>query len=529
MVIKWSKKWPAPCQQPADITRDGALRLAAWENLLPQNDPKRHFILTGIQEGFHIINTKEFAKPVFVNNYKSATNPEVRDLVEEQIKIELREKRYQIIDQPARITSALGAIPKKEKNKVRLIHDASRPSGYALNDYARNNPFQYQSISDAVKHVTPQAYLAKIDLANAYRSVKIHPSNFDATGIHWTFQGDNSPTYMVDTRLPFGARRSPEIFHELTQAVCRIMSSEGYPSVIAYLDDFLIIGETYSQCLVIMTRLLKLLRLLGFSINYNKVHGPAQRLTFLGITLDTNNMTLELPEDRLQDISTSLSTVYKQTKVSKRQLMSLAGKLNWASQVIYGGRFHLRRLLDSIQGLKMPGHRRRVTREMRKDIIWWLQFLSVFNGSQQMIDTQPTTSVCTDACNTAAGAFHQGQFIYTPWSWWPEMANLHINFKEIVALEPAVALWAPFWSNKTVYIHCDNQTAVRIINKGSCKNVSVMDSLRRIFWWSAIYNFKIHAVYIPGAYNQIADCISRLHDFNRCKHLFGIMKSCYNI
>ena len=59
---------------------------------------------------------------------------------------------------------------------MRLIHDASRPSGQALNDYAINDYFQYQSIQDAVDLIAPNCYLAKVDLANAYRSTKIHPT-----------------------------------------------------------------------------------------------------------------------------------------------------------------------------------------------------------------------------------------------------------------------------------------------------------------------------------------------------------------
>ena len=37
---------------------------------------------------------------------------------------------------------------------------------------------------------------------------------------------------------------------------------------------------------------------LGFHINYNKVEGPSQSLTFLGIHMDTVSMTLALPEKK---------------------------------------------------------------------------------------------------------------------------------------------------------------------------------------------------------------------------------------
>ena len=328
----------------------------AWEKLLPPNDPKREFILQGVKDGFHICDSVDINKIVFRDNYASATKPHLRPFVEKQILTELEENRYIITSHPATITSAIGAIPKKNSHNVRLIHDCSKPVGYALNDYATNNLFRYQNIQDAVKFISPGSYFAKLDLANAYRSVKTHPSNRHATGLHWTFNGDYYPTFMVDTRLPFGARRSPEVFNELTQAVCCIMRQFGFPSVIAYLDDFLIIGETKSHCQTIMLFLIKLLRFLGFAINYNKVHGPCQRIVFLGILLDANHLTLGLPQDRIEDLKHCLYQVQKCKKITKRELMSLAGKLNWACQVIYGGRFHLRRILDRIHSLHLPSH-----------------------------------------------------------------------------------------------------------------------------------------------------------------------------
>ena len=62
-------------------------------------------------------------------------------------------------------------------------------------------------MQDAIDLVTPVSYFAKIDLANAYRSVKIHPSNYKATDLKWRFKGDKNFTYMIDERLPFGASR----------------------------------------------------------------------------------------------------------------------------------------------------------------------------------------------------------------------------------------------------------------------------------------------------------------------------------
>ena len=324
--------------------------------LLPKDYPKYDFIMQGVTHGFHIIDTSTFESCASVEmcNYLSATGPDICHKVEQQIHEELDNGRYIVVTSKPKIVSALGAIPKKRSNDVRLIHDCSRPSGNAVNDYAVNSHFKYQSMQDAVDPIKPGYFLGKIDLAHAYRVVEIHESNYQATGLRWTFQGDQSPTYLVDSRLPFGARRSPEIFNELTQSVRHIMTEMGYPGVIAYLDDFLCVAPSQDECTKTMNELRGVLRALGFHINYNKIEGPNQRLTFLGIVLDSTKMTLELPMDKINDLQSTLQKFYTRTKVTKVQIQALAGKLNWATQCIYGGRFHLRRLIDSYTPLKKP-------------------------------------------------------------------------------------------------------------------------------------------------------------------------------
>lgn len=78
-------------------------------------------------------------------------------------------------------------------------------------------------------------------------------------------------------------------------------------------------------------------------------------------------------------------------------------------------------------------------------------------------------------------------------------------------LEPAVHTWSEQWANKSITVHSDNIAAVSIINKGSSKDPLVMSALRNIFWLSALYNFKLKAVYYPGKHNILADAASRLH------------------
>ena len=53
----------------------------------------------------------------------------------------------------------------------------------------------------------------------------------------------------------------------------------------------------------------------------------------------------------------------------------MVGYLNWVTQCIYGGRFHMRRLIDVSSRLCHLKHRVRMTLDMRDDIDFWLEFI----------------------------------------------------------------------------------------------------------------------------------------------------------
>lgn len=447
-----------------------------------------------------------------MDNYKSATNPVNRPVVEQTIRDEIAQGNYVVSAVKPRIVSALGAIPKQNSTEIRLIHDCSRPHGQAVNDYITTESFKFQTLDDAVKLLRPNYYMAKIDLRHAYRSIPIHPDNYRATGCKWQFSGDNHFTFFYDTRLPFGAKRSPEIFHRITQSVRRMMAKRGFPDIIVYLDDFLIIGASREQCQLAYETLLQLLLDLGFAISHHKLVAPTQRLTFLGVELDTVGCAMTLPQDKLAELQTLVVEFRNKQRASKKQLQRLAGKLNWACRVIYGGRTFLRRILDTMNALT-PSGKFRLDSSFRSDIAWWVDFLKIFNGTRMFLDNLPTVDVATDACPIAAGGYFRDDWFYHNFSLdTPEWETLHINHKETLAIVLAANRWGRLWSNQRVVIHSDNQAAVHIINKGTTANPTVMQALRALFWLSALYNFHITAVYLEGVNNTLADSISRLHE-----------------
>lgn len=519
-------------EQPAPTTNDGSLNYVNWERLLPIKDPKRLILLRGIKEGFSILDCTRAHSSILANieveNYSSATSYENnrKYIVEKQIKDELQNGRYCVVASKPLITSAIGAID-KGNSKVRLIHDASRPYGVAVNDFCQKEPFSYTSLQDAVNLVTPDCYLAKVDLSNAYRSVRVHPSNLPFLGLKWVFEGQTQPTYMVDQRLPFGGRRSPFIFNELTQAVVRIMENLGYTGIVVYLDDFLVVQKDQDRCRQTLNALIHVLRLLGFSVNYSKVAGPTQFLQFLGIDLNTKDMKISLPQNKIADLKHELLKLKSKNKASKKELQALAGRMNFAAQCIYGGRVFMRRIHDEIAKLRRPWHRIRISATVRADLEWWNSFMQVFNGTLDIIDPRPLTPVSTDACTVAGGATYDNEYIYLPWATWDGTESLHINVKELLACELALHGWAEKLRGHKVLIHSDNQAAVGMLNHGSTKNKEAMECLRRIFWITAVNNIRVVAYYVKGSRNIAADAASRLHEGGHMRERLSLDNDCF--
>ena len=87
-----------------------------------------------------------------------------------------------------------------------------------------------------------------------------------------------------------------------------------------------------------------------------------------------------------------------------------------------------------------------------------------------------------DACSSASGIFFNDDSQYTVFNWdWPDIADLHINYKEVLSLVLAARRWGHLWMNCNVKIFTDNTTARAIINKGTCRNPAVMCYLRELF------------------------------------------------
>ncbi|CAC5381098.1 unnamed protein product [Mytilus coruscus] len=233
--------------------------------------------------------------------------------------------------------------------------------------------------------------------------------------LQWTFNGNDSPTYMYDAKLPFGHARSPKIFQQLSASVCEIMKCTYNNTCIAYLDDFLVIEDTFHKCQTGIRLLIDTLRRLGFNISWNKIEGPSQSLTFLGIVINTCSLSLAMPDKKRREFHDVILSFQNRKRASVKQLQSLCGKLNWACQMVKGGRTFVKRLIDNLSNVNTTNRNAKIL--LSTDffsIAWWVNFMNVFNGTVTFLDSKPVICLQTDAClHGGAGYYEDGETMET--------------------------------------------------------------------------------------------------------------------
>lgn len=155
-----------------------------------------------------------------------------------------------------------------------------------MNDYIETKLFKIQTLD---KLFQPNFYTAKVNLQHAYCSIPIHLMNYHFTSLKWKFSGDAHITYLYDTRLPYSAKSSPEIFHHFMQSVHCMMAKERVHwshSLLWWFSDHW--GSTW----VVQTGL-------WYASADTNLFPPTQHVPFLGVQLDTTACMMTLPATKL--------------------------------------------------------------------------------------------------------------------------------------------------------------------------------------------------------------------------------------
>lgn len=511
------------------------MHIPSWDyELSYENDVNlRDYLHFGIHNGFLIVDQDCNVPSYECPNYSSVCSGKAFEFVNDVILKELSNGKYVTSESKPHCVHSLGAVPKKGTNKWRPITDCKRPLGNSINTFMTStfHKFCYTTVDNIIDMLRPGMFMASIDISAAYRSILVHPSQWKYQGISWSVNGE--PTYLLDTHLCFGLRCAPYIFTQVSNFIIRCLKRRGFSNCTAYLDDFLVTGETEQQCFLAQQNLIEILRSLGFFIAWDKCISPTQQLTYLGVTFDTTDMSVKIPPDKLSKLHEELNFFSEKKRATLKQIQRLCGVLAHCSKVVKGGRTFSHRIIELLKGWPPNTKRIRLSDQCKYDILWWKNFADIFNGKNLMIayNFGQGPHFTTDACFAGYGLWTerdwQAGFFDSPST--PDISSLNsdhthwvnihlqdvdsssnINVLELIPIWLSLIRWGHTWRDLHAVCFTDNTSVMCMVNKGFSVNKKCMVLLRDIFWRCAINNIHLTARHVPGNVNLIADSLSRV-------------------
>ncbi len=192
--------------------------------------------------------------------------------------------------------------------------------------------------------IRPQDWSAAVELKDPYFHVSIFPCHRSV--LRFMFEG-RAYQYMV---LPFGLSLSPSVFTKVAEAALVPLTEQGV-RILNYLDDWLILTQSLDQLCEHRDLVLSHLSQLGLRVNWEKSKlSPMQKISFLGMELDSVNQTARLMQERAQSVLNCLNMFKSRTAPPLKQFQRLLGHKAAAAAVTPLGLLHMRPLQHWLHG-----------------------------------------------------------------------------------------------------------------------------------------------------------------------------------
>ena len=313
----------------------------------------------------------------------------------------------------------------------------------------------------------------------------------------------------------FRARPSPRIFTKILKVPVTILRKMKIRLVI-YIDDMLIFAKSQQELEMARDAVLFLLQNLGFVINWEKsVLIPTKTMEFLGVTINSEEMTFSIPDQKMQKIICLCEQATQSSHLSVRNLASIVGKLMSTAQAFSPAPLQVRYLQNLLRGsLKSKSYESMISLspEAHLELLWWKENLALHNAQGRPLKIQPPEMIITsDAAGGPLGGWGAScQGLSTGGAWSLQEKKLHINILEMIAAELAIKTFTKGKTVKSIHLQVDNTTALKyIVKMGGTKNQTLIAIAKRIWEYLLSNAITLTVEYIPSKLNTAADWESR--------------------
>lgn len=481
------------------------LRPKEWLTMLVSGsgvDPDIHYVLDGVTHGFKVVNNNAPITGYCCTNYRSCVTGDNKEKLDILLSNEIEMGKLTKVSEKPTCIHAMGVVKKKDSSKIRPITDCRRPIDVSVKNFADEvlDEFKFVTLDEIIcKIVEGKNFLSTVDLASAYRAVLIHPDNRQYFGL---MKGDD---ILVDNFLCFGCKAAPFIFNRITDSVCRYLRDIGVECY-NYLDDIVCLTDSYEQGVQHQLFIIRLLRKLGFYIAWQKVSSPSCKCVYLGVELNTEDMYMRLPDQKIDKLRKELKLWRHRRKATRKQLEVLVGLLSHASRVIKGGKLYMHFLLEKLSESR-DKKRVKLRGDFHEDLSWWNVFVERENFSPlcNVYDTLSWLSLFSKIGSVRVSTWDFECEVtvhdYTIDSKGFKLFAPQELISDAVAIEICV-LWIYCMENAdlagcSLILFCNRKALWLALKKKRYKTVWVNLVLRHIFWWTMYHSVNWIFEYKP--------------------------------
>ena len=468
------------------------MNISAWHNI--DTDPR---ILQYISEGIEIPFLEECPHFQFQNYLLKDSKQKV--FLKNEINRLLSLGFIKKCENKPDFISPIGCVPKKGKNKFRLIHDLRY-----LNSFCERKPFKNEDIRTVEQIIKPNDFLTSIDLQDGFFHIKVHANyhqylSFEYNGVYYSF-----------TVLCFGFSLSPYFFYKCLRPVVAYLRSLDIRLVL-YVDDFLVCANRASITDHTDT-VLHTLHDLGLKVNTEKsVLKPSQNIDYLGYNIDTSSEYphISAKQERVQKIKRLIKQLIYKKSCSARLLAKCAGLCVSTAWVVATGKLYLRNIYNLIAKRQYWSDILLLNDSALTELNWWL--ISIDNFNNKIIKPNPiTTSFEVDASASGWGAVldtcqAKGDFDCS-------LSSRSSNYRELTAVLLAILSFKHKLKNHHVLVLSDNSTAIAYINNKGGPHIDLNNIAIKIWTEAARIGLSVTCRHLAGVKNVSADTLSRSPD-----------------
>jgi hypothetical protein len=382
-------------------------------------------------------------------------------------------------------------MKKLNKNCIRTVH------------------FKLDTLSVILPTIRRGDFFVSWDIIQGFYNLALHPDYWR----FFTFVWEKS--HFQFKALVMGCAESPRIFSKVVKTLVYFARSRGI-RCFSYIDDTLVVGESFQVCLTNSRIFANILQDAGFLLHPEKSRShPTQQVLFLGYEVCSVTMRVTLPRAKRELLAHLVeeagAALRNHTPFSIRALARLTGTIIACSVASVYGRAHFRSLeFVKVQALARTGQDYEATcilpQFMSHDLLWWQNQPRVISRGFDQLHF--TTRLITDASLTGWGAISDENAV---WEAWDGGDAQDMSLLELRAIQEALHVFSSKWANQTIHLRTDSQVARSYINKMGGVVARLNSVAREIWTYLEKYSAFMFAFYVPTQENP-ADPFSRLSE-----------------